>query len=303
MHWKAAVVEFNLQKSIDFVLDEQHSAKLRAIEFFAFLVALHLGRPLKNVTGRGSAEDNTSSLVVEIPRKLIRAARVLSAQTFLDCIEQDWAARTGKNAKPLIRDMIEIPEYEEIHNRVISENGGWHKLRFLDSVRDVESDLAGWKRQARDVVRIIEFSFRFEPNPRRPKHLGGVTMATDIVTSVPYFKVKVKDSQLEKSWSCLSSTAPFLYLIYVEKYPFYLKKIAGTRFAERFLAMVLDRQRLLEFFARYNFLVERLLGRGYRYSVVKLPAGTLQSVVHRDPFNIKRPGERQVVRAIERYRK
>jgi hypothetical protein len=255
------------------------------------------------IAGHNAAKGSKSSLVLDMPRKTVRAARMLSAMKFLDRIEQDWKLKQAPEILPIFRRMIEIPEYEEIANEIIVANGSWYKLRFLESVRDLESELRDWKTQARNVARIIEFSFRYEPNPKKPKQLGGVTMATDIVTSVLYFKVGVKDSQLEKIWSRLQCAAPFFYLIYVRKYPFYLKKIAGARFAERFLQLASDQVRLVEFFAQYNSLVAELRNRGYKYSQLRLPENVKSEPLSREPFRSTNKEERAVLDEIECYRK
>jgi hypothetical protein len=301
---KAKVMEFNLQQSTDYILDKGNSSQSRAIELFTFLVVLHRGKSLTAISGRdGSSANRVSSLVFSVSAKTVRAARAVAGMKFLDAIEQDWKKKLGKDAVPLIRKMIEIPEYEEIVNRFITENGSWYRLRFIDSVRDLESDLKDRKTHARNVARIIEFSFRFVPNLKKPKQLGGVTMATDIVTSVRCFKVKGGDSQLEKAWSRLKSAAPFFYLIYVQKYPFYLRKIVGSRFTNRFLAMISDYERLVEFFAQYNFLIERLRSRGYQYSPLRLPNDIKYRPILSEPFNKKAAGEQAVLDAIESYRK
>jgi hypothetical protein len=295
-------MQFNLQDSVDYILNTDHSPQLRAIELFTFLVVLHGGASRKMIAGNRRTNENGSSLILDVPRKLVSAARILPAIKFLDRIEQDWRLKTGSNSLPVFRKMIEIPEYEEIANDIIVANGSWYKLRFLDSVRDLESELEDWKRQARSVARIIEFSFRFEPNPKKPRQLGGVTMAIDIVTSVPYFRVKVKDSQLEKAWSRLQSGAPFLYLIYVQKYPFYLREIAGSSFAERFLAMASDQARLLEFFAQYNVLIGELRNRGYKYDPLQLPKTVKSDPLSREPFRSTNKGECAVLDEIDCYR-
>jgi hypothetical protein len=295
-------MQFNLQKSVDYIFHADHSPRLRAIELFTFLVVLHGGASRTMIAGHRRPKRGDSSLVLDVPQKLTRAARVLLAMNFLDRIEHDWKQKTGSNSLPVFRKMIEIPEYEEIANDVIVANGSWYKLRSLESGRDLKSELGDWKRQARSVARIIEFSFRFEPNPKKPRQLGGVTMATDIVTNVPYFRVKVKDSQLEKAWSRLQSAAPFLYLIYVQKYPFYLRNIAGSSLAERFLAMVSDRARLLEFFAQYNALIGELRNRGYKYDRLQLPK-TAKSEPLSNPFRSTNKEERAVLEEIDCYRK
>ena len=88
--------------------------------------------------------------------------------------------------------MAKLEGYEEIYNQIILKNGGWYRIRHLQSIRDLEEGLSKPRRQARSIARIVEFSCRFVPNPSRPKHLGGVTMATDIVTNTKYFQVAVR---------------------------------------------------------------------------------------------------------------
>jgi hypothetical protein len=269
--WKPSIMQFNLQASVDFILNTDHSPRLRAIELFTLLVVIHGGASRASIVGHRALTDSDSSLVLNVSSKIVRSARTLSAMKFLDRMEQDWKEKNDSESSPTMKQMIENPEYEEVIRKIITANGSWYKLRFLGSVRDLENDLTDWKKQARNVARIIEFSHRYEPNPKKPKHLGGVTMAIDIVTCTSYFKVDVKDSQLEKSWARLKSAAPFFYLIYIRKYPFYLKAIAGARFAERFIQMVSDQVRLLEFFAKYNSLIGELQNRGYKYDQLRLP--------------------------------
>jgi hypothetical protein len=300
---ESEAMDYNLQEAIDHVVDAQRTPELRAIDFFTFLVALHLGRSKTKVTGFSSPANRTPSLILKITDKTIRDAKMLCAMKFLDRIEQDWKIKHGQDVVPSIRDMIKIPAYEAIINQVILSNGSWYKLRYLDSVRDLEHKLAIRKRRARDVSRIVEFSFRFDANPLKRKQRGGVTMATDIVTSAPYFKVGVKESQLEEAWSHLRSAAPFLFLIYVQKYPFYLNKISGTRLAERLLAMVADQDRLLEFFAHYNYVIRALQERGYRYDAIISPSNIKCASLKRDPFRPSSPAERAVLDEIENYRK
>jgi len=173
----------------------------------------------------------------------------------------------------------------------------------LQSIRDLEGDLSEPRRRARSVARIIEFSRRFVPNPSKPKQLGGVTMATDIVTSCSYFKVAVKDSTLEEWWRNLQSAAPFFYLIYVQKYPFFLDKIVSRDFARRYLARVDDRTTLLEFFSAYNSVALQLSQRGYNYTPLQLPDLSGIPSLSFDPFRTGSSEEGKVLDAIDNYRK
>lgn len=295
-------MKFDLQNSIDLILDENNSPQLRAVELFTFLVALHLGKSATNISGHRS-ENECPSLTLKISPKIIRAARVLLAMKYLDHIERDWRSKKGKDTKLSIRALSQIREYEEIVDRVIFKSGSWHRLRFIDSIRDLERELDDRKWQARNVARIVEFSYRFDPNPKKPKQIGGVTMATDIVTNASYFKVKTKKSQLEKSWSFLKSSAPFLYLIYVQKHPFRIYKPAGKNIGQRFLTKALDREDLLEFFASYNFLTQVLAERGYHYTPVALPKNVEPKPFARDLFNKNKPPESKILGMIARYTK
>ena len=173
----------------------------------------------------------------------------------------------------------------------------------LQSIRDLEDKLSEPRRRARPIARIIEFSCRFVPNPSKPKRLGGVTMATDIVTSVSYFKVGVKDSTLEEWWRDQQSAAPFFYLIYVLKYPFYLNKIVHKHFAQRYLARIGNRTTLLEFLSAYNCVVQQLSQRGYNYTPLQLPDLSETPCVRFCPFRNGSSDERKVLEAIDGYRK
>jgi hypothetical protein len=296
-------MKFDVQKAVDYIVDEKNPTRHRAIELFAFLVALHVGRSLVKVSGTKAVKSQIESkLVLNVPKKQLRAARMLAAMKMLDQLETSWA-RENDGKKPTLRRMSKIEEYEEIFNQIILKSGSWYRIRHLQSIRDLEEELVELRRRARSVARIIEFSCRFVPNSNKPKQLGGVTMATDIVTSVPYFQLEVKDSTLERWWSDQQSAAPFFYLIYIQKYPFFLNKIVGKNFAQRFVARVEDRTKLLEFFSAYNSVVQRLSERGYKYAPLRLPDLSVALSLRCDPFRNASIEEREVLNAIDDYRK
>jgi hypothetical protein len=296
-------MKFDVQKAVDYILDQQNSQRLRAIELFALLVALHVGRSCVKVSGKKAAQaQNDNNLVFNVSKKRLRAARMLAAMKMLDQLETDWAAEND-DRKPTMKRMAKLKGYEEIYNRIILKNGSWYRIRHLQSIRDLEDELLEPRRRARSVARIIEFSCRFVPNPSKPKHLGGVTMATDIVTNSNYFRVGVKDSTLEEWWRDQQSAAPFFYLLYVQKYPFFLNKIVGKNFARRYLAKADERAKLLEFFSAYNSVVQRLSQRGYNYAPLQLPDLSVTPSLSFDPFRNASSEEREVLNAIDGYRK
>ena len=128
-------------------------------------------------------------------------------------------------------------------------------------------------------------------------------MAIDIVTSCSYFQVAGKDSQLEEAWSDLQSAAPFFYLTYVQKHPFFFNKLAGKNFAHRFLRMALDQDKLIDFFGQYNSLVGTLRPRGYKYTPILLPENAKFAPLIESPFKRSQKDQSTVLDEIESYRK
>jgi len=296
-------MKYDIQKAVDYVLDQQNSRQLRAIELFALLVALHVGRSRVKVSGRkASRAQNEANLVLDVSKRQLRAAKMLAAMKMLDQLQTDWVAEND-GQEPTMERMAKLEGYEEIYNQIILKNGSWYRIRHLQSIRDLEDELSEPRRRARSIARIIEFSCRFVPNPSKPKQLGGVTMATDIVTRVSYFKVEVKDSTLEEWWRDQQSAAPFFYLIYVQKYPFFISKIVGKHFAQRYLARIGNRTTLLEFLSAYNCVVKHLSQRGYNYTPLQLPDLSEAPSLSFCPFRNRSSDERKVLEAIDEYRK
>jgi hypothetical protein len=126
-------MEFNLQESANFILEENNLPALRAIELFTFLVALHLGKSRRNICGARANVDKAST-ILDIPSNTIANAKILAAMKFLDRIEEEWKEKTGRDSV-VLSEMIKNPEYEGIFNQVILANGGWRRLRFVYSVR------------------------------------------------------------------------------------------------------------------------------------------------------------------------
>lgn len=298
------MASYDIQKAVDFILNRDKPAPLRAIKLFTLLVALHAGRSKAIVTGRG-ASLSQNSLVISVPRQVLRHARLLAGMKFLDHFESEWRAR-NPGVRATLADMAIVGDYDRIYTSIILKHGGWKKIRFTPSVQVFERQVRAWKRNARDVARIIDFSTRFEQDPAKRRLIGGVTMAIDIVTTNPgkkYFRTKKKSTQLEKAWSQQKSAAPFHYLLYTRKYPFFLKTIAGRRFAEKWLARIEDREGLLEFFAAYNAAVTRLRPRKYHYSLLSLPPNSRTLHFNFDPIRDTDEHAKGVLDAISNYRK
>jgi hypothetical protein len=82
-------LKFNLQDSVDYILNSSNPPALRAVELFTFLIVLHLGRPTRKISGRNATYE-TSSLILEVSAKTVVNARMLAAMKFLDRVEHDY---------------------------------------------------------------------------------------------------------------------------------------------------------------------------------------------------------------------
>ena len=145
---------------------------------------------------------------------------------------------------------------------------------------DYDDELWEIGRKAKDVAQLIDFSLRFEPCPKKPKQTGGITMAKTIATtrargrpgvvkepgthaSTAYFKIRRSKRTLQTYWKWFEPVAAFLPLIFFKKYPAWPLRVSGTKFAEKLLARLDDKDTLSDFFAEYNANVARLRTRRY----------------------------------------
>ncbi len=294
-------MKYDIQEAVDFITSGEKPATFRAVELFALIVALHAGTSEAKITGH-QASNQEDSLILNVDQKLLKDAKLLAAMKLLDHIESEWSA-SHPGEKPTIQAMAQIYEYSQLYNEVILEHGGWKRIRFSDGIRNLEANVAELKPKAKDVSGIIEFSVRVSLNPKKPRQKGGVTMAIHILATKSgkdYFRTRTKKSQLEVNWAHFKAAAPFFYLLYVRKYQFFLKGIAGKKFATKWLKRVEDRKELLHFFAAYNAVVAHLKNRNYIYTPLCLPSDAAPVTI--DFGKIDPLDGQKVLGAIDRYR-
>jgi hypothetical protein len=128
-------MKFDVQKAVGYVLDEQNSPQLRAIELFALLVALHVGRSRVKVSSRnGSRPQNESNLALDVSERRLRAAKMLAALKMLDQLETDWIAENG-GQEPTMERMAKLEGYKDVFNQIILKNGSWNRIRLAEHSR------------------------------------------------------------------------------------------------------------------------------------------------------------------------
>jgi hypothetical protein len=153
----------------------------------------------------------------------------------------------------------------------------------LPRINDFNANLKEAEWRAKQASRLIDFSLRFEPNPKKPLKIGGVTMATAIVLDSRYYNVKCGERKLHAYWKNFEPVAGFLPLIAPNARLKRYIEVASRRpalkatMAERLIELIEDQKSLEQFFAEYNAHVARLAKRGYRLtSLSGIPAAEIE---------------------------
>jgi hypothetical protein len=192
----------------------------------------------------------------------------------LEYIEDQLKEITGVvSAKLLAQD----PDWSKLFDKKFVRFGGFERARYLPQAGDFDIELWEAGQRAKNIAQLVDFSLRFEPNPKKPKQIGGITMAKAIAVESEYFNVKCDQRTLQTHWKQFEPVAAFLPLISLKKYPAWPLCVSKTKFVNKLLARLDDRDTLLSFFAEYNANVSRLQSRGYHIqSLAGLPTADVK---------------------------
>lgn len=261
---------FNVTKAVNFILDEKIYRYYRAIKLFELSVAIHLadGFPKKIITI--ASDDNSSSdVIVRVSKQKLHDARMLATVKLLEYISEPLKCKNGKVSTKLL---AQDPDWCKLFDKQFVRFGGFRRARHVSAARKFDDDLRNAKQKAKKLAKVIEFSLRFKPDPRSQKKIGGITMARLIVSESKYLNVGCKERTLENYWPKFEPVVAFLPLIYLKKYPAWPLRVSTTKFADKLLSRLDDKNTLINFFAEYNANVLRLQGRGYKLqSLAGLP--------------------------------
>lgn len=265
---------FNVTKAANYTLDERKGRYSRAIKLFELHVAIHFANCFPKKVKMATSVDNAalSDLIVGLSTKTLHDARILATIKLLEHISKPIKDEKGKlSAKTLAQN----PDWAKLFAKFL-RFGGFRRARHVSAAKQFDAEVQKAKRKARKLAKAIDFSLRFEQDTKKPKQIGGITMARDIVANSEYFNVKCSEQTLVNYWKYFEPVAAFLPLIYLKKYPAWPLRVSGTKFADKLLSRIDDRKTLNEFFAEYNANVLRLKGRGYELrSLVGLPTAQI----------------------------
>ena len=282
---------FNVTRAVNFILDDRKSRYFRAIKLFELHVAICLANGYPRTSRMAASQDNSlpSPVVVRVSKRKMYDAKMFATIKLMEHLEQRVKEEWGTiSADILTWD----PEWTKLFDKKFVRCGGFSRARYLPHVVDYDIELWEAKRRAKKVAQLIDFSLRFEPDPTKPKQIGGITMARTIVAESNYFDVRCTERTLETYWKKFEPVAAFLPLIFLKKYPASPLRLSKTKFAEKLLARLDDRYTLLSFFADYNATVARLQARGYD---LRSLAGFPTSEIAFDPL------PQEVLEAVQGY--
>jgi hypothetical protein len=263
---------FNVTKAVNFILDDEKDRYSRAIKLFQLHVGIRLanGFPEKRKLATSEENSSPSDLVVRVSKKKMQDARMFATMKLMEHVEKQLKEGIGVvSAKHLAKN----PDWTKLFDKFL-RFGGFHRARYLSAAINFDIELGEAGQKAKKLAQAIDFSLRFEPDPqgRKTKKTGGITMAKAIVADSKYFNVTCCERTLESYWEKFEPVAAFLPLISLKKYPAWPLHVSKTKFADKLLSRLDDKDMLMSFFAEYNANVLRLDARGYGLkSLVGLP--------------------------------
>jgi hypothetical protein len=176
-------------------------------------------------------------------------ARLHAAMKILEHIEKT-------QGNPGLTERLAIPDYEKILGGMLGRDGGWGAIARAWNRKEFADDIKARWDEARDVGRLVDFSYRFAQQRKGPRK-AGVTMARPFVTRIH----KISDGTMRARWREYGRTAVLAYVL--QKNGPRPARLTTTKFVEKLLSQVADVERLRRLFAAYRDLSKTLRPRGY----------------------------------------
>jgi hypothetical protein len=180
-------------------------------------------------------------------------ARLHAAMKILEHIEKTQ----GSPESTSLTERLAIPDYEKILGGMLGRDGGWRAIARAWNRKEFADDIKVRWDEARDVGRLVDFSYRFAQQWKGHPRKAGVTMARPFVTGIH----KISDGTLKARWREYGRTAVLAYVL--QKIGPRPARLTTKKFVEKLLSQVADVERLRRLFAAYRDLSKTLRPRGY----------------------------------------
>jgi len=253
----------SLTRIINTIIDDSSAASpyLRAIRLFELQVAIFNPNSFHKLVSTGK-EDRA-------PSRLLQTARIFAAIKFLEEIEAKLRKNVGGTAVS-IRTLAENRDYQTIFDEVIAPNGGWPRIRHSVSARTFDKNIAARRAEAEAVAKFVDFSYRYAKDPIDANRRGGITTARYVVRTAPSYASNMKKSTSKSRWRKFGSTAIFLYLLLIQKYPLMPARVSSKNFSNDLLNQTTKIVGLHAFFRAYQEVCETLISRNYTFETLDL---------------------------------
>jgi hypothetical protein len=180
-------------------------------------------------------------------------ARLHAAMKVLENIEANQGSRDGVS----LTERFAFPGYERIVGQMLERDGSWRAIARAWTRKEFVDDIEVRWDEARDVGRLVDFSYRFDQLMKGDPRKAGVTMARPFVCET----AKISDGTMRTRWRQYGKTAVLAYSF--QKIGPRPARLTTKKFVEKLLSQVADVERLRRLFATYQNLSTLLRPRGY----------------------------------------
>lgn len=252
------------------------SPYMRAINLFEFQVAITNSKSFEKMIAVGQL----GSAKITI----LQTARIFAAIRFLEKIELQLRGARQDRALS-IRECIEDQNYEVIFDNVIIRNGGWRRIRRARSAMSFDKKVKSSFEVAATVAKYIDFSYRYDKHPIDQKRIGGITAARAVVRSAPSFGViQTERTKSKELWSEFRETAPFLYLLLIQNFPFKPPRVCSKTFCDELMKQAENVAGLQRLFRAYQHVCQVLHRHNYEYDVPQCQIDCDVPALKAEPF-------------------
>lgn len=249
-----------VDRSVEFILDEKKSNYMRAMKFFELQVAFHLA----DVPGRQSPElGNDLKFYVAEKRHLDRGC-VMAAAKFMERLDRD-----AVNTEAL----LEKRSFGRLM-RYFREHGGFYELRCAVPSVFVEA-MEERAFSAAQVARLVEICLRAPlpgPKSRRKNRITTALTVADHGENREVFGLGLGPSALKERYNKFKEILPMTYAVYGDRRSIMSPlRLTSKDFVRALLKRVRNRGAIIRFCARYNETCRRLNALGYNFQQIKPP--------------------------------
>jgi hypothetical protein len=263
-------INLNIESELAYVANKRINRYLRAVRFHQPFVAIHFATSARKTV----QAKLRGKLIVRLPIKLSRAARLFAAMKLLENLTRISSMLSKRQAHN--KRIVKLINKDFFHvYAIFAGDDDWRNARYLPDPAQFQAAIDDAATRIRNVSALLDFSLRTEPEHLSPRQTGGVTSALDLLGAdglIKHFTGReVSKATLIRHWQRHKTLSIRGYLFYYQGYLNYPLCLTKTGFANNLLKTVDDAPFLLKIISTYEEVRARLKTRGYNLGVIKVP--------------------------------